>query len=98
MTALRVLTYHRVSTPAADPDLNPRLISATPKAFDGQMRWLRRRHAVVPMAQVLDAVERGKGLPRRAVLVTFDDAYADLADHAVPILEALRLPATLFVP
>lgn len=98
MTSLRVLTYHRVATPDADADLNPRLISATPDVFEEQMRRLRRRHAVVPMAEVLDAVERGTALPRRAVLLTFDDAYADLADHAIPILETLKLPATLFVP
>lgn len=98
MTSLRALTYHRVATLSEDSDLNPRLISAEPSSFEAQLRWLRRRHAVVSLADVLAAVDRRKGLPRRAVLITFDDAYADLADHAIPILRTLGLPATVFVP
>jgi len=48
---LRVLTYHRVAEAGASDDLNPRLVSATPGAFERQMRMLSRRHAVVSMAE-----------------------------------------------
>ncbi len=95
---LRVLTYHRVAEPEDHQDLNPRTISATPDGFERQMRLLRRRYAVVSLAEVLNALGETAALPRRAVHVTFDDAYADLADHALPILEQLGLPATIFVP
>ena len=50
------------------------------------------------MAEVLEAVEGGPSLPKRSVLITFDDAYVDFAEHAWPILQSLLLPATLFVP
>jgi hypothetical protein len=36
----RVLMYHRVDEPDAHPALYPGLISATPAAFDQQMRYL----------------------------------------------------------
>jgi peptidoglycan/xylan/chitin deacetylase (PgdA/CDA1 family) len=39
-----------------------------------------------------------KDLPSRAVLLTFDDAYCDFAEHAWPILKRFGLSATLFVP
>ena len=94
---LRVLTYHRVAEPGSYPDLNPRLISATPEMFEQQMRLIRRRYSAVSMPGVLRALN-GAGLPRNAVLITFDDAYIDLADHAMPVLEQLGLPATIFVP
>ncbi|NMO52873.1 polysaccharide deacetylase family protein [Actinoplanes sp. TBRC 11911] len=35
---------------------------------------------------------------RRLVALTFDDAYADFATHAMPALAAARAKATLFVP
>lgn len=95
---LRVLTYHRVAYPEAAPWLDPRLISATPPVFAQQMEHLARHYRVVSIQEALDAVERGAGLPPRAVLITFDDAYADFAEHAWPVLRRLRLPVALFVP
>jgi len=95
---LRVLTYHRVDHPEAHPALDPRLISATPEAFAEQMSYLAAHYAVISMAELLDACQNHTPLPRRAVMVTFDDAYSDFAEHAWPILKRCRIPATLFVP
>ncbi len=94
---LRVLTYHRVAEPEAQPTLGPRLISATPKAFDQQMDYLAANYRVVSMQEVLDAHRGGFALPPRALLITFDDAYRDFAEHAWPTLRRYGLPATLFV-
>jgi peptidoglycan/xylan/chitin deacetylase (PgdA/CDA1 family) len=35
---------------------------------------------------------------RRTLAVTFDDAFASVIEHALPILSALGLPATVFAP
>lgn len=95
---LAVLTYHRVDDEDRRPDLDPSLISATPDAFRRQMAFLRERCRVVSLEEVVDAVQGGRSLPPRAVLVTFDDAYRDFAIHAWPIMKAEGLPVTLFVP
>ncbi len=95
---LAVLTYHRVDTPESRPDLLPWLISATPDDFAAQMTDLARHYVPVSMARVLDALPDPRRLPPRAVLVTFDDAYADFDRHAWPIMQAAGVPATLFVP
>jgi len=97
-TTLRVLTYHRVADPSPRPRLNPRLVSTTPVEFARQMRHLAKNYRVVAMSEVLDAVDSGRPLPRRAVLITFDDGYRDFQDVAWPILRENGLPATLFVP
>ena len=52
---LRILTYHRIADPARDPHLNPRLISATPEVFAGQMRHLAEQYNVVRLTDVLEA-------------------------------------------
>ena len=49
------------------------------------------------MDAVLDAQEHRR-LPPRSLLLTFDDAYRDFADHAWPTLRRRGLAATLFVP
>jgi peptidoglycan/xylan/chitin deacetylase (PgdA/CDA1 family) len=95
---LRVLTYHRVDEPSEHPDLYPNLIGATPREFDWQMRCLADHYRAVSLAEVLAAVIDGAPLPTNAVLITFDDAYQDFADHAWPVLKRYRLPVTLFVP
>jgi peptidoglycan/xylan/chitin deacetylase (PgdA/CDA1 family) len=96
--ALRVLTYHRVLD-LADPSApRPDGVSATPAVFDRQMRHVAARYRVVSSEEVLLALRSGQGLPRKAVLITFDDAYRDFGEVAWPILRRHRLPATVFVP
>lgn len=96
--SLRVLTYHRVAEARATPHLNPRMISATPEVFDRHMSFLSKNYHVLNLPEVLRALEQRTPLPRRAVLVTFDDAYLDFGEIAWPILKKYRVPATLFVP
>jgi peptidoglycan/xylan/chitin deacetylase (PgdA/CDA1 family) len=95
---LRILAYHRVGELRDTPAVDSRSISATREGFARQMEHLTRFYQVVSMPEVLQAFEKGTPLPKRAVLITFDDAYADFVDIAWPILQQFRLPATLFVP
>lgn len=95
---LRVLAYHRIAEPNSAPAIDDRNISATPSVFCEQMRYVARHCRCVSMPEVLDAIERRRKLPRRAVLITFDDAYRDFAEAAWPILNQFRLTATVFVP
>jgi peptidoglycan/xylan/chitin deacetylase (PgdA/CDA1 family) len=97
---LRVLTYHRVDEPDAHSRFDPGLISASPEMFDTQMKYLAANYEPVSPADVIKAFEAvGKPvLPRRAVLVTFDDAYCDFDKYAWPVLKHYQIPAILFVP
>ncbi|HUF76692.1 MAG TPA: polysaccharide deacetylase family protein [Longimicrobiales bacterium] len=95
---VRILTYHRVIDPGHPSVGHPGLVSATPAAFERQMRYLERYYDVVSVPRVLDALQGGSPLPARPVLITFDDAYVDFGEVAWPILRARGLSATLFVP
>jgi peptidoglycan/xylan/chitin deacetylase (PgdA/CDA1 family) len=39
-----------------------------------------------------------EGAPRKAIAVTFDDAYASILEAGLPVLEQFGVPATVFVP
>ena len=95
---LAIVTYHRVDDPGSRPDLMPSLISATPAGFGEQIDALRQHLTPVSLAQVIDALADPRRLPPKAVLITFDDAYADFRTVAWPILRDRQVPVTLFVP
>ena len=92
-----VLTYHRVAPRRPDDPLLSGMISATPEAFERHLDLLASRAPIVSIEELLAALDRGR-LRRHVVLLTFDDAYRDVADHAWPTLRRRGLPALLFVP
>lgn len=95
--ALRVLMYHRVDELDSRSDLDPSLISATPDQFARQLSWLSRDFDLISGDDLL-AISRGQqSFPRRPLLLTFDDAYADFVTHALPTLTRYDAPAVLFV-
>lgn len=89
-----ILVYHRI-TDSPLPAL--RRYAVRPAAFRRQMRALR--HAgwrAVGLDQVLSARAAGKPLPRRTVVISFDDAYAEVETEALPALAANGHTATVF--
>jgi peptidoglycan/xylan/chitin deacetylase (PgdA/CDA1 family) len=96
---LRVLAYHRLEDPRAPRlDLAPDLVSADPALFAQHADHLARFYHPVAADEVLAALSGRHVLPRRAVLVTFDDAYKDFRELAYPMLEVRHVPVVLFVP
>jgi peptidoglycan/xylan/chitin deacetylase (PgdA/CDA1 family) len=66
------------------------------KRFERQMGWLAAHYDVVPLHELVDRLTRG-ALLRSVAAVTFDDGYTGVFEHAVPILDALGIPATVFI-
>ena len=93
---LGVLTFHHVS--ADDGRAAPGLLSATPESFADLLDALLRRHRFIPIEDLLERSRGGPRLARRSLLLTFDDAYTDFAEHAWPRIHERRLPVVLFVP
>jgi peptidoglycan/xylan/chitin deacetylase (PgdA/CDA1 family) len=88
---LRAVLYHHIASMASA--LVDRLgVSTPPQVFEAHMRRLARDYEVVS----LDTVISGK-LPRRSLLITFDDGYRSFLDMALPVLRRLGLPSVLFV-
>lgn len=64
--------------------------------FERQMRWLAAHYDVIGLHELTERLLSGQRL-RSVAAVTFDDGYAGVFEHAVPVLDALRMPATVFV-
>jgi peptidoglycan/xylan/chitin deacetylase (PgdA/CDA1 family) len=87
-----ILVYHNLADRARG-----RMVMAA-AAFEQQMRYLSAQgYRVDSMADFLAWIQLGRQLPRRAVVLTFDDGYRTFRQHAYPILKELGFSATLFV-
>ncbi|MEQ5834007.1 polysaccharide deacetylase family protein [Marinobacter sp. NFXS9] len=85
----RILMYHRLS--AKD---EPGKIHVD--QFRKQMRLIKRHFHPMNLTELLEAHEQGS-VPNHAVVVTFDDGYADFAEYAFPIMQEEGIPSTLFI-
>jgi peptidoglycan/xylan/chitin deacetylase (PgdA/CDA1 family) len=83
-----VLCYHAVS------ERWPATLSVTPEAFERQLQRLARSgFRGVTFDRALSQPSDGP-----TVAVTFDDAYLSVLELAMPILDDVGFPATVFVP
>ncbi len=87
-----VLVYHNIG-----PQARGRLVIAV-KTFEEQMRYLKAQgYRVVSVRELYGFISFKQQLPRRAVVLTFDDGYTSFLQYAYPILKELGFAATLFV-
>lgn len=98
MTAASVpiLVYHAVSDDATSQF---RPYAVPPARFAEHVATLQDLGCMT--LTLSDAAQRlfdRAPLPDRAVVLTFDDAFGDFAQHALPVLVAANFLATLFVP
>jgi len=90
-----VLAYHSLSDLSGDRVLAQ--YGVTPEALAAQLDDLAAHgHNFVDLDLLLAALDGRAPLPERATLVTFDDAYADLAPAAVEVLSRRGIPAVVF--
>lgn len=97
-----ILGYHRV---AEDRD-DPHVLCVHPSHFRDHLQVISRHFQVVRPADLLgrsdaapeppsNGLELGKA--RRALALTFDDGYADVMGAALPLVEDVAMPLTVFV-
>lgn len=89
-----VLAYHAISDLSASKVLAQ--YGVPPQGFAAQLDALKRAGCQLISPAEFDAFIQGKaGLPRKAVLVTFDDAYCDIAP-AIDLLAERGAGAVVF--
>jgi len=88
-----VLCYHRIAGP---PELGVTRVGRS--VFARQMRALAEAGwRTLTLADFATRVQRGVVASCNEFLLTFDDGYASLADHAYPVLAELGFTATTFL-
>jgi peptidoglycan/xylan/chitin deacetylase (PgdA/CDA1 family) len=84
-----ILLYHRVGTSTG------REFELSAARFDEQVARVADR--VIGLDDALTALRHPAPTGADPVVITFDDGTADLAEHALPVLERHEVPATIYV-
>ncbi len=94
-TRIPVLMYHRVG---ASSNAWEARYAISPEGFAAHMQTLARSgYRAVDIDALVDWLEGGAALPEGAFLLTFDDGFRGVREHALPVLEKLGWPFTVFL-
>lgn len=86
-----VLLYHSI-------DDNDVFHSLSPKIFRKQMDYLKKNgYNVIKLAELERMLSEKTEIPRKTVVLTFDDGFLSHYNNALPILKEYGFPATFFV-
>jgi len=90
-----VLMYHRVGSARNAWEAR---YAIAPARFEAHMLALAR-HGMqsVPVDALSNWFENGTSLSAGAFVLTFDDGFRSVLEHALPVLERLRWPFTVFL-
>ena len=93
-----ILMYHRIDRLRPTLPAITRALTVDPADFAAQMRWLRAHgYHTIMQEQLFAALEHGKSLPSKPIVITFDDGYRDVLFNAAPLLKRLGMRATAYV-
>jgi peptidoglycan/xylan/chitin deacetylase (PgdA/CDA1 family) len=92
-----IVMYHSVMNNPSSAEMTLGGIIHSSQVFRGQMELVARHFNAVSLDDVLLFLTANKTLPPRAVVITFDDGYADNYQAANDILKPLGIPAVFYV-
>lgn len=91
-----ILMYHQV-TPSIHPSFA--IWSVTPETFARHMRIIKLLgYTTINLDQLMDYRNGGASLPKKPIIITFDDGLQEAIDYTVPILEAYGFTAVYYIP
>jgi carbamoyltransferase len=67
--------------------------SITPEELDVQLRALTQNFVCTTVGELMNPFA---DLPETVAVVTFDDGFKDVVEHALPVLQRWRVPATIY--
>jgi len=95
MIIVPILLYHSVST-TPSPLIRP--FTVTPSAFGDHLDCIVDLGLTpLTVSSFVNGVRGAVRLPKRPVVVTFDDGFADFSEAALPALRDRKILATLYV-
>jgi len=98
VTFAPILMFHYIRVDRNPYDYLGIRLSVAPSTFSSEMALLHRYgYHTITLTQLADHIRYGRPLPRKRVVLTFDDGYEDQYKHALPVLRRYGFRATFFI-
>jgi len=98
LPGVAVLCYHGIRDDAMPPGAIPfQYLHMPASTFESHCKVIRTSCDPISVDDWRAALAGGPPLPKRPVLITFDDGYRSVLTLGAPILEKYELPAAVFV-
>lgn len=96
---LPTLFYHHIQDLGLAKTKNQQNLTVDTEIFKKQMQYLKDKgYQALSMSDLVSFFDSGASLPKKSLLLTFDDGYDDFYLNAYPILNQLGFKATMFTP
>ena len=92
LPSAHIVLYHRIAIAEHDPHR----LCVSPENFRSHLDFFKKKFHLISL-QTLVAQLRTHSLQDGSLVITLDDGYADNLHDALPILEACKVPATVFL-
>ncbi len=91
-----ILEYHQVTDKELDPGFE--IYNVPPADFAEQLDYLQAEgYTTITLKDFMYAVRGYRPLPEKPIVLTFDDGYSDNYKEMLPILEAHKMTAVIYV-
>lgn len=92
------LLYHNFVTTVPDSDSDNYQYINTPKSFEENIRTLQKSgYTFLSFHELNDTYQNKTKLPKKPILITFDDGYQSNYEYIYPILKKYHIKASIFI-
>ena len=93
-----IIMYHSVSPESTTPANYGGKLNVTTRTFERQMKFLSDHdYNVISLTEFINRMKANKRIPRKTLVITFDDGLKNNFTNAYPILKKYNFPATMFI-
>lgn len=95
---LPILMYHHINYLPPNASKVYQALTVNPATFEKQMNYLSQEgYQPITFEKFLSLLKIGKEIPKKSLIITFDDGWKNQYQNAFPVLKKYKFPATFFV-
>src|SRR6478672_5629699 len=64
--------------------------------FTEQILYMKKNYHFINMEMLIHAIDNNEALPKKSILLTFDDAYIEHFQYVFPILDKYKIQGCFF--